>query len=499
MAAMYDDDSSRRYDVPHEGEIDFGSEPSGAGAIIGGAIDFLKGNWLKIVAVIVLIGIAYFAYDFLVGSFRTVSITALSTEGQTISGATIRVFDSGGKEIERINSGDTLSLKDGSYTVTVNASGFKALRSYPIEVKGNTEISLKLEENVDISLSGEFPEKLLSGEKKIVTVTVTNNESTPQAIEFVFEGALDSKRMSFSYPKPLTVPPGQFTAELELQVREDLASSLFGENLSGKIRIKGQDNPNAIINASFALIQFDSRKMEVSPRGTMRLTTFEGGIAQQTIRVKNKNPNKMEDIQLRVEINSAKYSTTEDAASWFSLDQETISLNENEEKSIVLRVNPPAGIQIPSDATEEKVGGKVVISTSYWSTEILIDLTIDKTSLKLEITGANDKIVRKNPDSGDYQEEDFDLTLQNRGELTIREVIVTVSCNSSIGDVDWVNINRTNFDEIPPRESVSTVYLINAAGYAEGLIATCELSARYSGPTAGEREETIKEFTITTG
>ena len=69
---MYD-----KYDSPHDGEEpqDFGpSAQDQIGGQAGPVIDALRGNWKLIVGAIALLLVAYFAYDFFVGSYREVSV-----------------------------------------------------------------------------------------------------------------------------------------------------------------------------------------------------------------------------------------------------------------------------------------------------------------------------------------------------------------------------------------------------------------------------------------
>src|SRR3989344_7375209 len=121
---MYRTLPTDKYDNPDTGGIEIvdDSAVGQAKEAAGAAGSALKKYWIFIVIGLLVLGIAYVAFDFFVGSIKTTTFDVTDTENKPLPAA-VKVIDSQGKEIDRINSGSSLKLRKGIYTARVSASG----------------------------------------------------------------------------------------------------------------------------------------------------------------------------------------------------------------------------------------------------------------------------------------------------------------------------------------------------------------------------------------
>src|SRR3989344_1373726 len=231
-----------RYDSPTGGVEIVDDSPIGqAKEAAGVAGSALKKYWIFIVIGLVVLGIGYVAFDFFVGSIKTATFDVTDTENKSLPAA-VKVIDSQGKEIDRINSGTSIKLLKGEYTVRVSASGYKPVQEVvTIEIDG--EIPIKLERNWNLEISAELPDVFVQGEKKTLIVSILNNGTEQVQTGLVFEGAgFSEDNFSFTYQKPIAIEPsGQANVEVEVEVKQT-AKAVKDAKLSGTIRIEGLNN-----------------------------------------------------------------------------------------------------------------------------------------------------------------------------------------------------------------------------------------------------------------
>lgn len=498
---MNGEDSSK-YDLPHgdeeiifeeEGPLDKVKEYAPV------ALDLVKRHWWKAAILIIILVVGLFLYDFFIGSYRSVDISVKDTEDRIISGATLRIYDAGRNNVlfEIYGSG-IVSLKDGTYPIAVAASGYIQPSRNEINVSGSGSISIVLEKDMDVMLSGDLPTSLIIGEERNVDVVVTNNEAEVQQVQLVFSGGCGGNYMDVSYEVPISVAPGSKTVSLNLRVKPDLDE----QEKNCTIRIKGLNNDDAKIEGKINFIEFDSSRIKVSRTTVSFGRVSAGEVVEKSIKLTNNNRNfVMEDVKLRVEISQAQNNTESEVQSWFNFSPsdtiDSIEYGTSNAKTVNVVLS------VPSIALVDTIVGTVVIETTYWRKELAIDLDIEAGEVELEIMGIQDAYnIDYEPAAGGYEEFTDQLELKNRGEMTLTGITIVSPPGQFFCDTitEWITINTTEYDSIAPGETKTTPYLISVPNtIPANETRFCEIMVRFNDPiNIGERLYISKEFSITT-
>ncbi|MBI2597966.1 MAG: hypothetical protein HYW50_02105 [Candidatus Diapherotrites archaeon] len=498
-----------KYESPGEisDELDIEEEtPAGkAKEILESAGDAVKKNWLKILALIIAVGILFFAFDFFVGSVKKVSFNVTDTEGARLSGVGIKVFDLSGTEIEKISASTPIDLRRGIYTAAISLSGYRPKSAYSFEVVENpTEVVVALEKDWDIEIDvQDFPQKLVEGQHTGVFVSVKNNREKEEKIDLVFEGALGPNYMSAGYPSPMLSPPGETRVFVELKVKENLQPNLIKNELKGTIRVRGLDNAKAKKQFTFDMQEFDRSKLKVS--GSAKFgTVVEGTVSpQKEITIQNNLDFPVEDIRLEVEIKSTQFSQPSEAKEWFSFDREIPIkvLQPGDGTKVGMIASVPVGVPFQGSTEKETIIGKLFLRTSFWEEEVDLDLIVQKSRVQLVFSGiSQSNTVSFSQETGTYLPVAKILSLQNKGQLPLTFVNLNAECNSS---GNWnaenvVAISQTLFEEIPAGGEKKTNYTFLVPNSASsGDIANCKMTANYDDPrNRGERLSAEYEFII---
>ena len=491
-----------RYDSPTGGVEIVDDSPIGqAKEAAGGAGSALKKYWIFIVIGLVVLGIGYVAFDFFVGSIKTATFDVTDTENKPLPAA-VKVIDSQGKEVDRINSGTSIKLRKGEYTVRVSASGYKPVQEVvTIEIDG--EIPIKLERNWNLEISAELPDVFVQGEKKTLIVSILNNGTEQVQTGLVFEGAgFSEDNFSFTYQKPIVIEPsGQANVEVEVEVKQT-AKAVKGAKLSGTIRIEGLNNSNAKVIKTFELQQFDAKSISISPT-KLTITTSEGTLGTQSLNIDNRNAFDVKGLQFKITILTKEFTDEGTIENWFVISENNVDILAKEKKVVRIDFTPTVGeSQIPDTSEKEKISGKLEISNTYFSKELPIDITVNKSKVEISLDGISNQTLKK--DGTSYPSKPLKLSIRNNGKLQITDVLVTSTdddaciTNRAKFVPDWIKFQGFQYDAIEAGKTQDVVYFVEPKGGEEGEIATCHIRVAYYNPRTGQRESIVsKPFLIT--
>lgn len=496
---MYD-----KYDNPH-GEEDAGiyerSPLEQAGEMGGSVVEKVRPHLKKIIAAVVILAVLFFAYDFFIGSVKTVSFKVTDTEGNQIE-AGIKVMSSNGQEIKRLKSGEALGLKSGDYRIDVQASGYKTLRGKTITVSDSAEISEELESDRELELAGQFPSSFATGDKKEFRVTVTSNEKEPLEAVLLLEG--DAKNaMEIGYDKPLTILPGSNDIDVTLTTKKDAADKYIGQGKTGIIRIEGLDNKKAKIEGKYSLTRFQEGKFRVTVNSSDRINYGKiraGETVEKTLKVENDNKFDISDIKAGVKISSTEFSKPEEVEKWFAFSPtDTLSINSGTEGQLTIVLNTPLGHQFPSGKETESINGVVNVTTSFVSKQLQLALDIQKVAVGITISGIQPTYNIQKKD-GAYKKQAGFIEVRNSGEVLLTDVEAKVQCNPAASS--WISFEGSaveyQIQSIAKDQTQQVPYTIDVPATAKPAeIVNCKLGIFYKDP-AGQRQSAEKQVLITT-
>lgn len=468
-------------------------------------LDVLKANKKKIAIAIVALLVLFLLYDFFLGSVKEVSFLVNDTEGIEVSDASVKILGADGKTIATVESGGKTSLRKGTYSYSVIASGYKTKARQQFEVTDSTEISAILEKNLDVELSLEeqFPGKLVTGQIETVNVLLKNNSQSTQEVELVFEGSLGEKIMTASYEKPVSLSPGQRTVPVTFQVKTDLANSEIKNGLSGTIRVKGLNNASAKKTFSFDLLSFDERRVTIS--GTTNFGTLKEGSAlkENPFTIRNQSTLDIENLEIVIAINDVEggYSSIEEVQKWFTFSREVPIpiIRAGGQEQIGIRVAVPVGeINFPENASTENIGGQIVFKTSFFEIAKELDLVAAKSSTSIELSGLSNQTLSFDDDTGSYPTKPGTLSLRNSGNLAIQNISLSGKCNNE--PAEWIIFGDSFVAQIDPMETEQVNYIIQPpSSISSGTVMICSVTAKFDNPRkiAPLRIEESKGFNLT--
>ena len=498
---MYD-----KYENPHgeDAEIYEKGPLDSAREIAGPLIEKAKANRKKIVAGIIVLAVLFLAYDFFIGSVRTVSFSVSDTEGNPVS-ASIRVLDTSGNEVARAKSGEQLSLKAGAYKIDVLSTDFKTLRAYPVNVSENGAIPVKLEIDKSIELAGTLPGTFATGETKEFTLTLKNNESLQENVKLVLEGDA-AKVMKLDFGGAINAAPGDNIVSVKLNVDKSVDSKDLGKGKKFTIRIEGLDNSKAKVSGSYELVQFNDSKLKVkfgSSTTTANFGTVEAGETQaKQLKVENENDFEIKDIKIEVDITSTEFTDASEVKTWFEFSPaNTVSVDAKNDSPIIgITLRVPADVSFPEGKIEETIKGVIYFRTSFFEKQLSLDLKISKPKTGISVSGIRDSYTIQKKDSQYPPERGF-IEIRNSGEVLLNDFDVIVICDST--GVNWLTVNsgstEAKFDSLAARETEKIPFEISIPASAKkDDTANCRVGVLYSEPN-DDRQTVEVPVIITAG
>lgn len=443
-----------RFEAPSYSTEDLSLAEPSIGDRLAPITDELKKRKGLIIGIIIIAIIGYFAYDFFIGSYRTMEFSFKDTEGSPVTVNQFKVFDSANNLVLSQSGGDSFSvkLKPGEYQIEAKtSSGYKTITK-KITVSDNAKQTIEFEKTIKAQITGfaeNFPKTLVAGQKAEFEISVQNNASSSQEIEFVISEELQG--IGLEIPKITVAGNDSEKATVSISVPSDYETTATsesgeetqGKELTGNIRIK------------FTKIQADvPSRAKVFPTPILELspTTIDiygnaGESQNATFEIINQGNFTVEDLNLSLEITSSSKNSKADILAGLSLPDGTkIDSIEAAESGQNTKQNT-LRYDIPITAKQESgILGNIIISGKMLPEEIKIPITISINQgaiFGIDIMPTNTSPTVQFDEDG-IPEKLFEyIDIANNGQLDIENIRLRVK-NSSSCDSSWLKLEDTS-------------------------------------------------------
>jgi uncharacterized membrane protein len=495
-----------KFDNPSYSSQNVEFEDEGIAGQAMGAIEPVKKFLPMIIAIIVIAAIAWFAYDYFVGSMLSVTLSVKDTEGKLLGESNVKVYAEGQSTPVFSDSGLSaydLKLKPGDYRLEATAPGYAVKKTTFSVSASDTEPMAVLAKDIDVQImefEQNFPKKLYAGGTDSFSVQLKNRGNSSAAVELVSEGDIEGMADS-----GIITVPANSTQEATIQVSVPADVSVKdgkkGDSKNAVLRVKyttskGQTGfvllPNPAINIKLDEAKFSAKAGEKD---------------SDDISAKNSNDFSIDGLVLSIEITSAVNNSPSEVKKWFQFTEVANGQNpqEIEISSIPAKATVTKELQVivPTTAIKEPgIKGNVVLSAPYLSEPIKKTLTLDVTAgaefgISTTLAPKSPVEIEWSETLGKYEEKMLDLKIKNNGKLDLENIIITVE-NSLVCDIDWLTLIENTIDSLPAGETRALKLSATAPIAIRGreMPKYCSLHYRFDDPTkAGAyAEETLTNY-----
>ena len=470
------------------------------------AIEPVKKFLPAIIAVIVIAAIAWFAYDYFIGSMLPVTLSVKDTEGKLLDESNLKVYAEGQNQPVFEDSGLAtydLKLRPGNYRYEITAPGYTVKKSTFLVSAEEKEAVATLSKDIDVEILNfeqNFPKKLFAGGKAAFSVQLKNQANSAATVELVSEGDIAGMVESGSINLPANSTQ---EAQLEISVPAGTAikDSKKGDKKNAVLRVKYTAKKG---QADFVLFPNPALEIKVDEA---KFGAKAGEKDSDEISIKNGNDFAIDDLVLTIEITSAIKNSASEARQWFQFTEVANQSNPQEIKisSIPANATVTKELQAILPATAQKetgIKGNVVLSAPYLAEPIKKTLTLDVTEgaeygISTTLTPRSPIGIEWSETLGKYEGKMLDLKIKNTGKLDLENIVFAVA-NSAICSTDWLVLIEDTIDSLPAGETKSLKLSASAPLAMRGREAPtyCSLHYRFDDPTkAGVyAEETLTNF-----
>lgn len=464
-------DDKRRFDVYEKPYASGQEQYSESGS------DALKSLLPKIIVLIIIAAVGYFAYYYLIGSVKEVAFSFADTEGGKIAGK-VTVYDSSKNEAYNSTSGKPASLRIGTYEYTADAPGYKQ-KSESIDVKeGSTSFKVVLEKNLNVKISDtELPADASLSGTIVGIVTLQNTGSATSDIELVFEKDLNDFIIEV-IPPTIMVPAGEtVSVTINASPKPDLkVKNSKGDVKSGSIRIKYTKEKRDV---SFKLYE----KTEIKLNDVDFSARFNE-TKEEDISIYNKNKFDINNVVLSAQILDSSTNDKAEVLKWLSFPQgnSIASIKAGETGKI------PIKMTVPLNAKKDDISGSIIAKIPTLPdtmAELKIDIT-DEAEIELKVTfGSTHNIIVK----WDANAEKFKtysaskIKLENDGDTNLTSVYISVKNDSECSE-SWLKITNQNVGELKKGAEFEVPLSISApfSAYGKDESVFCIFEVSYANP-----------------
>jgi hypothetical protein len=456
-------------------------------------IGILKENIRIIAAVIILLVVGLFVYDFFIGSMRQATLVIKNPEGEPLSKNRLRLLDSGGSEILALEgeSRYALSLRAGTYRYEVTAPGYGTKRSsITVSASGET-IPIIVEKDIDVEIldfRDAFPTEWVEGQKKAIEFEVKNNDSTAQEIEIVFGDDLEewgnqSKRVTVPAKSTQTV-----IAQISIPKGLGIKDKRKGEEFKASARIKYTLEKQTKKFTVFPSPELRLRKVSVPSRADAGET-----LTKAEVQVENSSKFALHDLGIEIEITSAEKNNPSKVREWFKFQEKT---GETEPWKIDIptidadsKITKEIRIDVPLTAKKETITGKIVVTASFLTQplEKTFNLIIEKEAeFGLELSASDTIKIYWSEEKGGYEKATEPLKVKNVGTLPLSNIIISVK-NYLVCSTDWLELLEQNIAALGDGEAYQITMIASAPIAQRGneTAMLCRIKYRFDNPLAG--------------
>ncbi|MFH1239625.1 MAG: hypothetical protein V1672_00225 [Candidatus Diapherotrites archaeon] len=477
----FDDSRFDMYDNVGSRNEDYDAEPS--------QIDAVKQYLPKIVIAIVVLAVAYFAYDYFIGSVTEVSFDIENTEGNKIN-STILVYDSQNNEAYNSSSGNKANLRFGDYTYEVTANGYKQeMGDFTISAN-NKSVKIEIEKDMDI----EFGAVSFAGGLSLTsplqgTVELKNNDSETHAVELVFEGDFDEYDVII-FPSTASVPGnGNSIVNVTATPKEGTEiKKSSGDSKKGTIRVKYLNSEKAIHEVNFKLY----KETEIDTPSKVTLSVKYNDSDNKNVKIENDNDFEIKNVKLELDILGSTINDTDDILSWISFPygSEIDSIPAKGEHEFKIQIDTPL------DAKKEDIEAQIRVTSASTDETITIELSIKitdeaETALEVSISSSAQNIeIEWDIESEKFEKvEKYNLEIDNKGDVTISEIQISVKNNAEC-ITSWLSILSPAVGTLTAGDDTEVPITISAPNAVYGKEAnsiSCEFEISYDDPFGGPR------------
>ena len=500
-------DSDRFDSTSYGGQVEF--EDEGAVAQVTNAIAPVKKFIPHIVAAIVIIIIAFFVYDFFIGSMVNVTITVKDTEGKLLNDNSLKVFAEGSTESTFKDSGTatySVTLRPGKYRYDIISPSYVSKKSSFDLSSDNPEVIITLEKDIDVEIlnfESGFPEKLFAGGTSSFTMDLKNHSDSTVSIDFVAEKDLEG----FIQPNPVSIP-ANMTQTVTFQISVPSATEVKDEkNGDGKKAVIRVKYINEDAEAEFTLYPNPTEEITLSGVSLSAKARENQNKDDGTITIKNGNKFPIDDITISVEITSATKNRASDVLEWFQFTEVANSSNPQE----IEISNMPAGasekkqlqVIIPLTAKKEPdIKGNIVLNAPWLSEPIKKTLTLDvkeeaEYGLELSLNPRSPIDIEWDDTLGKYEDKMVNLRVKNTGQLELHGLVFSIA-NSIICSADWLILIENSIDVLRVGETKELKMNASSPIAMRGQESSkfCNIRYFYDNPVASGStvEETMVSF-----
>ncbi|MCX8158145.1 MAG: hypothetical protein N3D73_00585 [Candidatus Diapherotrites archaeon] len=510
------------YDKPTTTDEIIIDDRSDAEKVIDGTKEFLSKYKFVILLIIIIAAISLFLYDYFIGSYRDVIFEIKNTEGENIA-ANVKIYDESNKIVASFSGSRIISLKKGNYLVEIGQIGYIP-KTLPLEVSDNeNKVVVTILKGIDVELSVKTtaPDMVFQGESFKVVLEISNKTDQPQEITLISEGFNDKILMEKSF-KVYLGPREIRDLNIEIKVDEKfpINEKTKEARVEGKIRLKYTNKSQEI---TFKVIEYKRDKIYIeeqkgnsySPISQIVYDLNADNPVTKRIFIRNNNVTSLKNIKITIEKTSINYLRESLLDRLFTITPNILSeIDSNERLSIDITINPSIKLlDIPENQTSAKYLGKLIIKIGdFDSIQTLVDLTIRKPNIKLEISGINSKYTAKYNINEDKYTVSSPVTITNKGNVVLKNVRLNAFlCRYSITQ-NWslstdLSLGDSSWDKIYPNESKRTnLYIALPSTFPENQTIYCKGQIILDNPLYNEYSFTIppsltvdiSEFSITT-
>ncbi len=481
---------------PEMGNSPFGDEAPAQSNPMDAAKGAVSKYGKTIVIIAIVAGVAFFGYDYFVGSLVKTTIEARNTEGQLLNDVTGSLFEgSSTSALQSFSGSTTLDLRPGTYRVEWDVDGTPyddpGPENFTIEKSETREQTQKteLEEELGVSVSAAiFPSILVVGKTAKGSVTLQNDTSTGKTVELAFDKDLKIFDIT-PEQSSISVPPNgktMVTLTIVPKVGTVVKNKKSGDTKNGEIRVKFTREGRSIQTLLFDKFDFDVSGLT----GTWSAKSTQ--LSEKTITIRNTNAiDSPEKINAEIFIDSAQNNPKADIMKWFqwNLSPPFEPVEKGQTLSVGLQVNAPA------TADSDTVTGRVKFSTSFWEKTLPFTLKMEGVGIQVVATLDNlttKKFSIKKDASGLYQFQTATLKIENKSPLPIESILYALEdCSTEyISPVDDAFFTGLSLAEKgKPGAIKSTTLKINAPSTAlPGAEQFCKLQLTFLNPKTGDAQ-----------
>ena len=486
-----------RFDEPSYGTEEGEFEGEGIAGSAMQALGPVKEYLPHIIAAIAVIAVAWFAYDYFVGSLVQVTVTIRDTEGTLLENSSMKVFAEGSNEplfSEKDSSTYSLSIRQGRYRYEANAPGYAAKRSSFDASSEDAEKLITLSKDIEVEIVDlqDFPGKLFVNGKKQFSVQLKNNSSQSQSIELLAEAGIEGFALTGA---AATIPAGS-TQAIQLEISVPAGTSVkderAGEEKKAVLRVKYTEEKG---EASFTLYPNPALRITLSEADFSAKARENDNKDQDVITIKNNNYFPIEDLVLSIEITSATKNDQAEVFTWFSFTEIANQPNPQqiEISSIAKRSNVVKELQVILPMTAKKeldIKGNVVLNASFFSEPIKRTLTLDikeeaEHKIELSLSPTSPIEIEWDDILGTWEEKMIVLKARNAGQLDLYNVVFSVA-NEVVCSDDWLVLIENSIDKLSVGETAELKLNVSAPLAVRGQESSkyCNIRYRYDDPVS---------------